>query len=211
MRRYVTLFILLFMVSFNVKAAVCNNNDKVRYQEMAKNITYSYEYNDANNTFNLIFTNISEELYLENLETEERYNYQGPELRIVNLIPGNSYKYNVSTGNVDCLNEDLYTVYVTLPYYNSFYNNELCNGIENYKYCKKFINKSVTYEEFVKNVTDYKNSLANNLEENPENNVSSIFKTMFNWFLKYYYIILPIVIVTLLLIIWIYNKKHDLF
>ena len=97
--RKLLLSIMLMTIAFNAKALTCDNDDKVRYQEMAKNISYSYTYNDNNNTFNIVLTNVNPALYFMNIDTdegvEEIYNYTGSEMVINNRLPGSSYKYGI--------------------------------------------------------------------------------------------------------------------
>lgn len=210
--RYILLSIILLAVSPKISALTCDNKVKVDYQEKAKNITYSYDYNDSNNTFNATITNIAEGFYLLDLDSYQRHGYSGSELTLNNLQPGRRYKFGIYSSNIDCLNKNLYTLYVTLPYYNPYYKDSLCSGIENYKYCKKFINKSVTYEEFAQNVTDYRNKLINgDDEEDKKDAISSLLSEIFNFYLKYYYIFSLVIIIGGGIIIWRHNKKQDLF
>ena len=131
----ITLF--LFLGISSVKAAACDNALKVDYQNRAKNISYSYTYNDSNNSFNIIFTNITNGFYLIDMDTMQEYRNQG-EIVIYNVSPGNSYRYGVFTSDLNpCSGMSIYNIYVTLPFYNPYYNDPLCDGINTYKYCKK--------------------------------------------------------------------------
>ena len=70
---YVLLFTILLFMTSNVKAAACDNKEKVIYQERAKNISYSYSYNDSDNTFSVVFTNVTNGLYLVDNNNDEIY------------------------------------------------------------------------------------------------------------------------------------------
>lgn len=211
-----TLFSLfLFLGMSRVGAVACDNSMKVDYQNRAKNISYSYTYNDSNNTFNILFTNVTDSLYLIDMDTMQEYR-NNPEITISNVTPGNSYRYGVFTSDLNpCSNSSIYNIYVTLPFYNPYYSDPLCAGINTYKYCKKFINKSVSYEEFKENVTNYKNSFINNDSKDDNNNdktiVEKIFNKLFDFYLDYYFVILPIIIVITLIAIYKENKKDSLF
>ena len=210
--RYVILFIVLFFSAHKVNAAACDNTEKVAYQERAKNISYSYSYVDSDNAFNITFTNVTNGLYLVNYmeETDEIHDYYpiNDEITINNVNPGYSYRFNVFTSDENpCSNSSIYSIYITLPYYNPYYHDTFCNGIKNYKYCKKFINKSITYEEFKTNVEKYIKSLE--VEEEKEIEESfSIFDYIFN---VYTMIILAIIAIAGILIIRRYDKKNEFF
>lgn len=213
--KYLIVSILLFSICSKVSAAACPNSEKVTYQSLAKNITSSYEYIEETRKFNIHFTNVDENLYIRELTSEKNYEYTGNEMVLSDFKPGKSYKFGIYTSDARCSGVNMYTIYVTLPYYNSFYQDELCSGIENYKYCKKFINKKITYSEFESYVTSYKESLNKESNEEIESSTSSLLDVLlddiFQFYLSYYYIILPIIIILSLLLRWYYNKKRDLF
>lgn len=207
--------LFLFLGMSNVNAAACDNALKVDYQNRAKNITYSYIYNDSNNTFDVIFTNITDGLYLIDMDTMQEYRNNG-EITINSVMSGKSYRFGVFTSDANpCSGSSIYNIYVTLPFYNPYYTDNLCDGISNYKYCKKFINKSVSYEEFKENVENYKNGLNKSDNTNEDDTkktlLEKVFNTIFNFYLKYYFVILPVIIVITLIAIIRENKKDSLF
>ena len=206
--------LFLFLGISNVNAAACDNALKVDYQNRAKNISYSYTYNDSNNTFNILFTNITDGLYLTDMDTMQEHKNNG-EIIIYNVISGKSYRYGVFTSDRNpCSGSSIYNIYVTLPFYNPYYKDGLCEGINSYKYCKKFINKSVTYEEFVENVTNYKKSLEKQDDDTDvleKTFLEKAFDLIVNFYLSYYFIILPIVILITVIAIIKENKKDSLF
>lgn len=206
------LTLVLFLCVTKVNAAACNNSLKVNYQEKAKNISYSYKYEDSNNTFNITFTNIDSSFYLIDMESMQKYDYANGEMTINNVAPGKSYRFNVFTkDNNPCSRSSIYPIYVTLPYYNPYYTDSLCDGISNYQYCKKFINKNISYEEFQNNVTKYRQSLEKSENVKKNNYYESIFKTLLNIYLNYYFIILPVIIIASIIIIVRHDKKQELF
>lgn len=208
--KYLVLTILLFIICPNVDASLCSDNAKVNYQSLAKNISSTYEYVETSNTFNIIFTNVASNLYIKNIETNETYNYTGNEMALFNFMPGQSYKFGIYTTDFDCRNDNMYTIYINLPYYNPYYNHELCSGIESYKYCKKFINRSVTYEEFINNVEDYRKKI-NKSDITVSQEEKGILDYILEFYINNYYIILPIIIVLCLIYRWKYNKEQELF
>lgn len=215
-RKKVLLFIFFLFGISNVHAAACDNALKVEYQELAKNIIYNYEYIDASNTFDVTLTNVNEIFYIIDMDSNMRFDDTNGEIKINGVIPGSRLRFKVfADDDTPCSSSNIYSIYVSLPYFNPYYNNELCDDIDKFKYCEKFINKSVTYEEFKENIAEYKKSL---LEKEKKSNSEkdetlSMIGNIIDFYLKSYFIILPIIIVVGLTIIIIIktNKKNELF
>lgn len=211
--KYAILSIFAFMLIPNsIKGAVCKDSDKVNYQSLAKNISISYDYKEEGTKakFNLTFSNIPEGFYLVEYNSEQNYPYVGSEITIPNLSQGRSFKFEVYTTSLGCDNIVLYTHYVTLPYYNPYYTDSLCDNIKNYKYCNKWVNKKITYSEFKENVEKYRNNIKKE-EIKEEEKQTSLFDTIISFYLDYYYIILPIIILTGIVTIRRSIRKQDLF
>lgn len=209
------LVIFLFLGMSHVNAAACDNSMKVEYQNRAKNITYSYTYNDTNNTFNILFTNITDSLYLIDMNTMQEFRNQS-EITIYNVIPGNSYRYGVFTSDLNpCSGSSIYNIYVTLPFYNPYYKDSLCDGIS-HKYCQKFINKAISYDEFKENINEYRNKLISDSDSKKDDLedktlLEKIFDYLLNFYIKYYFVILPLIIIITVIEIIRINKKDSLF
>ncbi len=214
MRKYIVgiLFGILILFPINTKALMCNNDYKIKYSDMAKNIAVNYEYVEANDdvTFTIKFSNIPEGFTIYDFKNNLTYNYSGPEL-VVPASKNTSYVFNVYIPNDACHLEVLYKHYITIPSYNKYYKDELCRGIENYKLCNKWLNINMSYDEWKNDINKYIESLI--VEEDPmeENDIKGIFDYIIEFYLEYYYYILPGIIVLCFIGIYIYNKKHDLF
>lgn len=216
MKRYI--YILASIISFilfpnSIKASICPNSELVNLKSMAQNVSISYDYveENENTTFKVTFTNIPQNFYIMDLVNKQVYNYTGSEMTIPNLPQGKKLKYGVYISQSYCDNILLYTHYVTLPYYNPYYNHELCKGISDFNYCNKWINKKFDFNQFTEVVTKYRDKLNRELEKNKEPEKISLFTIFIDFYLKYYYIILPVIIITGILVIRRYNKKQDLF
>ncbi|MDD3452953.1 MAG: hypothetical protein PHN42_01580 [Bacilli bacterium] len=199
MKHYKKIFILfLFIIlsPINTKALMCSNADKVKYQTMAQNIKSSYDYVDNGGiiTFNVTLSNIPERFIISSVALNQRYEYTSSELIINNLNPGQSYRFDVYINDDSCYLERLYSVYVNLPFYNLYYDDEICDGIESFKYCNKWQSNSLTYDEFAIKVAEYKLSLQDELILEEET-YDGVFDKIIDFYVKYYYIILPSIII----------------
>ena len=206
--KYLLCLIILFPITVN--GLVCDNTTKVRLQKLAQNITTSYDYieQDGNVIFDITFNNLNSELYLVDVVNEREYYYSGNVLQLGGFKSGTSYKFEVRTTNIFCNGPALYYLYVTTPHYNQYYNDPICNGVT-YKYCNKWQKNDFTYEEFIKNVEEYKNT-KNIIVEEP-NEVKGIFDYIMEFYISYYYIILPTIILISVIYIYVNRKKNDLF
>lgn len=208
--------LLICLVSFFIfipssKALLCSNEDKVKYQEMAKNISVNYEYEETENdiNFSIKFTNIPEGFSIHDYKQGITYNYSGSEL-VIPAEKNKSYSFSVYYPNTSCHMENLYKHYITIPSYNIYYKDEVCKGIEDYKLCNKWLNINYSYDEWKEKVVSYKNSL--NVEQDKiEEQKKSLIDMIVDFYTNYYIYILPSLIVVCCVGIYLYNRKHDLF
>lgn len=213
--RYFLCILLFMMCPSLIKASACSNADKVKYQEMAKNINITYEYVEANEVyFNLTASNVVDGLYIRDLRYEKNYYPTTSEYVFSNrYYPGKTYKFVIYTKDANCKDEQLYIHYVNLPHYNQYHNHYLCDGIEEFKYCQKWVNNPMGFESFVTEVLKYKDSIQLDEEEQVEKNTMfyDLLNIVIDFYLEYYYIILSVIIVVCLIVIVRHNKKNSLF
>jgi len=217
-RKYSNFLILLIIVLFPIKvdALSCLNSMKVKYQNMARNIAYSYDAKEVKGktVFTLIFSNVPSSLAINNASKGGwYYRNKNGEIVISNLNANTNYRYDVyAIDKQGCDNISLYSFNIILPYYNKYYTDPLCKGIENYSLCQKWINVVYEYDDWVNKIEKYKKSLI--IEEEivtPEEKRESIIEKIVDFYGKIYYIIFPIIIIAGLLTIYVYNKKRELF
>ena len=213
MKKCLLVLMLFVLCPIQSKAIMCNNESKVKYSEMAKNISVSYEYQEVDNdiVFNIKITNIPETFIIEDYRTGKKYRYSSSELVIPNVSKNTSYKFNILKDDQFCSGEILYTHYINIPSYNYYYKDEVCKGIEDYKLCNKWLNITVSYEEWKNKVIEYKNSLNKKDDVLIEEEEKGIFDIIIDFYLDWYYLILPSIIIISLVSIYLYNRKHDLF
>lgn len=213
-KSFIIILISLFsLLPSNIYALVCSNENKVGFQDKAKNISVNYEYQEIDNdvVFNIKITNIPENFILYDMKNHIEYRYQGPEISIPNLKKNTSYRYSVYVDDIACNHEMLYIHYITLPAYNSYYKDEVCRGIEDYKLCNKWLNVTISYDEWKKDVLEYKNTLNQDTETEEEETNENIFDKIIDFYADYYIFILPTIIIASFIGMYFYNKKHDLF
>lgn len=213
MKKYlILLFSVIVLCPNNAKALLCDNELKVQYSEMAKNISVNYEYQESNDdiSFNIKLSNIPEGFSINDYKNGMTYDYNGSEL-VIPAEKNKSYVFNIYYPNTPCHMEVLYKHYITIPAYNYYYKDEICSDIKDYKLCSKWLNVTISYDEWKNKVLEYKNTLNKDNEEEKEENVQGLFDIIIAFYVDYYMFILPGVILLSIGGIYLYNKKHDLF
>ena len=206
-------FISLFLIP-NMVHAECSNSEIVQYQEQAKNINITYDYTEYDNSyvlFNVKIANLTPGIYIRDVQNQMDYRYTGNDISLDNYKSGNSYKFKIYSDSENCPDRYITTKYLNLPFYNKYYKDPSCKGIENFRYCQKWIKNTISYNEFSSKISEYKSSLA--VEDDVISNASNydIFNFLLEIYIKYYYIILQTIIIAGYIIIHRHNKKEDLF
>lgn len=203
------LFALIVFLPQNIKAS-CSDAEIVRLQKLANNVNINYTYDEKSQKFNIVITNLKNDLVLKDIYTGKTY-VTNEEVIIKNENSGR-YTFMIYA-NTNCSKEYIITKYIEMPYYNIYFNSAQCKGIENFYYCSKWMNSTIDVSDFIEKTSTYKEKINNLKEENSEKNTSflnKIFNKIKDTYVKNYSLILPIVIVILCLIIYIKNKKNNI-
>lgn len=215
MKKIVKLILFLIVFTFPIKVmGYCTTEYKMRYSTLASNITTSYDYVENNDSvsFSVTIHNVHKDLIVVDRQTGKKYSNKQNDLNnftISNLKDGQSFAYEVYADNSDCLYRIYNTLYVTVPKYNKYYKESVCNGAEDYLYCQKWAQiGSVTYDEFVELVTDHKQKEVEEIIEKNEEEISLIYIIGDFWAKYYLYITIGTIIVCMPIII-IKNKRDS--
>ena len=130
------------------------------------------------NYFNIIFTNITEDIYVKVIndynDDVKFIRYQDTEDGTYTFTWNNidnvvRFTYEVYTSNnTKCRDEKYFTNYLVTPKYNKFHDYLICEGIEDYLACQKYISVDMEYSEQQEKIEDYleKNIVAVEKEKN---------------------------------------------
>ncbi len=210
---------LIFVVSFFIfvppsKAYLCDNSTKVEYQEMAKNISVNYEYTESNDdvNFNIKISNIPTDFIVLDVTNKKEYypSSSSSEILIENVSKNTSYRFDILKNEIACGSIVFYSHYVNIPAYNKYYKDAVCEGIEDYKLCSKWLNVTVSYDEWKNKIIEYKKSL-NKKEDIKKEEEKTLIEKIIEFYSDYYMFILSGIIIVCCSGIYLYNKKHDLF
>ena len=160
--------LLLFIVMLVLPMAVfaraktgCDYSLVSRLKKYASNVNVIYDYRIENNEaiFSVTFNNIVSEIYIHDEVTGANYYFENTnngELVINDIKNIKKLKYKVLSRNGECNDELLLTHYITLPVYNKYSTDPLCEGLENYKLCYTFLDTDISYDEFKQKIEEYK-------------------------------------------------------
>lgn len=215
MKKIIFLLFLVFCFVFSVKAE-CTYSEISRFKGFASNINISSEYKivDQSACFVVTINNLTPDLYIVDNYTDKKYFYSDSnngELIINDCIdvPNNRYIVYASTPN--CYEKRLLSKYISFPKYNIYYGLEECDGIHNFYLCKKWVPEGTSFSKFYDQVEQYKNSKNLVEDEIKEENIiieKSLLDKILDFYAKYYYYILvPITLISLMVIL--YQRKKD--
>lgn len=205
MKKYM-LFLIFFLLllPLNVRAIdyenYCGHENNAKLKKIASNVNVKYDVVEKNNnvTFNVTLSNLHKELLVVDELTGKEYSYtdenQG-ELKITGYKSGQSLTYTFYFRNKYCSETVLAVKYVNLPAYNPYYKNSVCNGLNDYSLCQKWVKHGLDREEFIERVNQYRESLNIDLEPDNNDDVKGIFDYIFEFFFNYYMYILPAIII----------------
>lgn len=211
MKRIFILIIIASLLVFpNRIKAECSDSEMIRLSNIANNINVSYTFNETTKKFTIRFTNLTKDVTIKDVFNNKKYN-QNTDI-IINNVSSGSYKFNMYSM---CDNELIKTKYIELPYLNNYYKNEECKGIEDYKYCRKWLNKKIDPEKWLQEIKKYKKSIENDNKKEEivktETSFARLKKIFINFYVSYYQFLLPCIVLTIIVVIIIKNKKDRLF
>lgn len=208
--KYIKLIIviMLMMIPYNVRAYnMCSREDTVKLNKLVSNVLTNYSYYETNNglKFKITINNLNSNIYIYDATKKQTY-YSTGEITLDNYGPNQTIEYKIYSNVPYCKGQYLNSVFVTLPPYNPYYKDKLCLGIEDFKLCQRWSNVNLTYDQFKKEINDYLNS--NKKEEIVNDEYKSIYEIILGIYIKYYYLILPAIIIIGGIVILI-NKQRN--
>lgn len=212
MKKIFFTIIVLFLFVIQVEAlsyAGCDFEDVSRMKQIVSNINISYDYKIINDEayFDVTISNLTNDIYVSDNYYKKDY-FNNSELTIYNVKEKSIY-LKFYSNNSDCKGILLGNQYRQFPIYNKYFDDEVCNGMGDFLYCNKWLNKEYTEEEIKEAVEAYKNSLKE--DEIPTEAIynKTLFDKIVEFYVKYYYIVLLGIIVLCITIIVVNKRKNQ--
>lgn len=145
MIKKILIFIMLF-IPFNVFAA-CSSNELSRYKSLYGNIGNYYDYNGS--TFDVTLYNVPSYFRVVDKNNNKEYLPNSSDVVIPGFSSGSVVKLAIYPTSGECYSYRVGTVYINLPYFNSYYTDPVCVNNDNVL-CSKWANTSMyNHDEFV--------------------------------------------------------------
>lgn len=210
-RRFLYFFVLfvLLVKPINIKAS-CTIQEKAKLKQIVSNINISYDYVIQNNraSFSLRFNNVNSQIYFKDEFGNLYYGNDLGEVILYNYPAGNSYTFDFYGVNA-CDYDSVGKLYATLPSYNPYYMLSVCDDAKEYSLCQKWVSHSLSRNEFIKNVNNYKNSINENPDDNVVDKDISIIDFVLNFIRMYGVYILIVITISIVTIKYIRYKKDS--
>lgn len=214
-KRLLFLIILLFISIRSVSSLTyggCDYSTISRLKSLVTNVNISYDYYIENNRvfFNVTLVNITPGMSFKDSLTKNVYRYEDTnngEITITGYT-GDSGNYKFYSTIPGCEKILYGTKYYKFPIYNEFYNDPFCSG-KDIDVCKKWVKSKITSQEFTKYIENYEKEQEKIKEEEKNNEIHNkgLFDYISDVYVKYYYLILPLIIIACSLAIYVKRKK----
>lgn len=168
--RYALYTITLFLLCITNTYAACTQEDKKEFKKIEDEYTVKYEFNkgtkDYTVTFNIPLPDKYGYTIDENMNTENYVTSTDNSFTFSGIKPG-QYKIEV-IGVTNSCSDVLKEITLKLSKYNSYSEDPLCDGIEEFVLCQPTYDKEIDYETFVSRVNTYKKNHTNKVDEEPQ-------------------------------------------
>ncbi len=211
----ILVILVMFIIGFDNISAYCDNTYISRLKKYVSNINISYNYRSIENQavlFDITLNNIPNGVYFVDTYTDTTYGYSNTkngEITIYNYGDGVSSSYKFYSASSECYGVNLGTKYYKLPIYNVYYNNSLCDEVPNFNLCQKWVNKRISYNEFMSKTIEYISNLNKEDEQPPQVIVKKSFlDKLIDLYVNYYYYFFIGIILICVTIIIISRRKN---
>lgn len=206
---YFLILVMLFILPNDVKAS-CTIQEKARLKKIVSNVNISYYYQIVGNraVFSIKFNNVNKELYFKDSKGNNYYGSDNGEIVLTNYSAGASYTFNFY-GTESCKLEEVGKLYANTPSYNPYYQLSVCDDAKEYSLCQKWVSHSLSRQEFIEKVNEYKQNI-NIIDDSEINKQISIIDLTMS-FIRMYGIYIAIIVTIIIITIKYIRYKKDTF
>lgn len=161
------LLIPLSLLIPTIAYADCTKEEIQEFKEVEEDYKITYEFDKDTKLYSLTFYNPKSDLYDFIGENDSIFSncevIDETKAKCDNIKSG-TYNFEV-VGLSETCNNTLKKVTLTLPKYNSYAEDPLCEGIEEFVLCQPTYDKDIDYDTFVSRVNSYKKTKQEKEEE----------------------------------------------
>ena len=202
-KKHIALFLILSLFSIdNVYAdGACNNDDKKEFREYSKDFKVTYEFNLETKDYTVTTYNPKPDKYRYVITEDEFYDKNEQIIDNKTIYTGISpgkYIIKILENEGGC-RSILKEIEIDMPKYNIYYQDPLCEGIEEFVLCQPTYKRDIDRETFEYRIKDYKNQKQE--QANAEKQEEKITKDKITNYIKDNLIQIIIIVVFILLVI----------
>lgn len=214
MKRLGIFIICLFLFPLVTNAATCDSTAVSNISSLANNVNIVYEVDTSKNTpvFTITLSNLTADMIVFDQNASKTYkgfSNTGSELSI-KANTGGSYSFIIYSKQCK---EQIATKSVSLPTYNTYYGDKLCDGLEQCEVCQKWYGSNKDRKTFEQGIQECKKKKNVVVEEEEKKVVQdkTWYESLSDIFLKFWWaiIILMIVIIGIYYAIRAKQKKNE--
>lgn len=161
--------ILLLIFPLYIKAEKCDFNKHEEYLKFADHISYDTEYNRETKMFDIIFYNAVDGIYA--MINKNKYERNSKDEIVISNIKQGSNLMIYIYGDDGC-NSQINNFYIKIPYYNDYYNSDLCKNYKNIlTLCSSEFTSTLATKENIKSaIESYETQILSDIQK-PEDDV----------------------------------------
>ena len=182
--KYLLSLAIVFIVLPNIIYADCTVEERKHFKEIEDEYKVTYEFNKDTETYSATFYSPEPDNYdymlFDNVFITNCKTISDSEVKCENL-PGKTY-YMQITGRSSTCNDVLKETYLNFSKKNSYWDDPLCEGIEEFVLCQPTYDKEIDYDTFVSRVNTYKKTKQREVaKEDNEKKQNSILNKTFDF------------------------------
>lgn len=212
MNRILTTIIIIFLIALpitiNAETSTisgCDYKREVELNKLASKISYEKTYNKESNLFSVTLYNVIADLYLK-YDEDIYIGDKDDKVTIENIEEGTFMDVVVYSNGRSCY-LSLMTIYITIPFFNTFYGGDQCRSYENIlTVCSsEFLSYRLTSQILKDAIDNYNNKIYN--EPSPLNQDSATLIDTIKSFIALWGMKILLALITIGLSVWYYQVK----
>jgi len=174
---------IIFTILPNAIYADCTTEEIKHFKKIEKDYKVTYEFNKDTETYTITFYNPEPDNYdyaiygIDDMSSCKEINRQ--ETKCENLL-GNNYYLQI-VGITETCNDTLKEVSTNLSRQNNYWDDPLCEGIEEFVLCQPTYDKEIDYDTFVSRVNIYKKTKQREETKSKEEKENKIIDNLINF------------------------------
>lgn len=155
--KYIGLTILLSLFNITTVYASCTKEELNEFKKVEDQYKVIYEYNRTTKTYDMYFRKDSEKKFNYKVYSSKEFTCDESNNNVIKCsgFPLEPYDIEIYSTSETCT-DVLKTISFDLSHYNEYFDDPLCEGIEEFVLCSPTYEKEIEYETFVSRVETYK-------------------------------------------------------